>query len=44
MNTSPGQFSIDLDGSYRSIDKMPAPLLSTNGFRSCKGAHLIRGR
>lgn len=44
MNTSLNQFNIDLDGTYRNIDNLPAPLLSTNSFRSSKGAHLLRGR
>jgi hypothetical protein len=44
MYTNNNQFILDLDGNYRTIDNMPLPLVSTNGFRNPKGAHLIRGR
>jgi hypothetical protein len=44
MTTTVNQFNIDLDGTYRTIDIFPAPLVSTNSFRNSKGAHLLRGR
>jgi hypothetical protein len=44
MNTNLNQFNIDIDGTYRTIDNLPLPLVSTNGFRNPKKPHLIRGR
>ncbi|MGM0598889.1 MAG: hypothetical protein ACQETH_03620 [Candidatus Rifleibacteriota bacterium] len=44
MNTTLNQFNIDIDGSYRTIDNLPAPLVSTNGFHNSKKPHLLRGR
>jgi hypothetical protein len=44
MNTTKTQFSLDIDGTYRSIDNMSQPLVSTNNLRHSTGAHLLRGR
>lgn len=44
MNNTTSQFTIGTDGTYITIDNIPAPLLSSSGFRNSNGAHLLRGR